>query len=379
MKKLGLYIHIPFCIQKCKYCDFLSFEHIKEEDMNRYADAAAAEIENKSAMLKDHIIDTIFLGGGTPSVLNSESLEKIIQAVFKYFKVSDSIEFTIEANPKTFNKEKLSHYLHLGINRLSMGVQSLEDDILKILGRIHSSQDFYRSFYDAREAGFSNVNTDIMFSIPKQSEKDWKNTLHNILELKPEHISFYSLKIEENTPFHEMQNKGIIEEYDEDTDRKMYWYAVNEIKNKGYIHYEISNAALEGYECRHNLKYWSMEEYLGIGAGAHSFISGIRSSNETDLNKYIHNVNNKIDTTVWSYQNSAKDNISEYIFTGLRKTDGICLSAFEKEFGIEFNALFEKEMKEMIQNNYLESLNNRIRLTDKGLDVSNNIMARFLL
>ncbi|NLE25325.1 MAG: radical SAM protein, partial [Clostridiaceae bacterium] len=160
MKKLGLYIHIPFCIQKCNYCDFLSFEHIKEEDMNSYADAAAAEIENKSTMLKDHIIDTIFLGGGTPSVLNSESLEKIIQAVFKYFKVSDSKEFTIEANPKTFNKEKLSHYLHLGINRLSMGVQSLEDDILKMLGRIHSSQDFFRSYYEAREVGFSNVNTD---------------------------------------------------------------------------------------------------------------------------------------------------------------------------------------------------------------------------
>lgn len=379
MKKLGLYIHIPFCIQKCKYCDFLSFEHIKEEDMNRYADAAAAEIENKSAMLKDHIIDTIFLGGGTPSVLNSESLEKIIQAVFKYFKVSDSIEFTIEANPKTFNKEKLSHYLHLGINRLSMGVQSLEDDILKMLGRIHSSQDFFRSYYEAREVGFSNVNTDIMFSISKQSEKDWENTLHNIFELRPEHISFYSLKIEENTPFHDMLNKGIIEEYDEDADRNMFWYAVNEIKNEGYIHYEISNAALEGYECRHNLKYWSMEEYLGIGAGAHSFISGIRSSNEADLNKYIKNANNKKDTTVWSYQNSSKDNISEYIFTGLRKTDGICLSAFENEFGIEFNALFEKEMKEMIQNNYLELLNNRIRLTDKGLDVSNNIMARFLL
>lgn len=379
MSNLGLYVHFPFCLKKCKYCDFLSFENGNDDDFELYAKAVVSELSRWREKLEDYEIDTIFFGGGTPSLLSKESMDIVIDAIYRNFNISEHLEFTVESNPKTLNTEKLSYYIDAGINRLSIGVQSLNDRILNFLGRVHSVKDFYQNYNDAREAGFKNINLDIMFSIPHQSYEDWMLTLEEVLSLKPEHISFYSLKFEESTIFYEMLNSGKIVENDEDQDRKMYWEAVNRMKKDRYIHYEISNAAALGYQCKHNLKYWSMDEYLGIGAGAHSYLKGERFSNETNLNKYIENANNKVDTRVSIHTNSKEDNISEFVFTGLRKIDGISKKEFKELFGMSFENVFHEQIEELILGNWVEISQDKIRLTNQGMDVSNYIMSKLII
>ncbi len=378
MKPLGLYVHFPFCIKKCHYCDFLSFEKISYEIIADYCNAVIKEIEKRKQDLNDYTVDTIFLGGGTPSLIPEESLEKIIVSIYNNFHIANDIEFTIESNPKTLSKEKLDFFLSSGINRISMGVQALDDTLLNFIGRVHSVQDFYKNYYEAREAGFRNINTDLIFAIPNQSMKKWQDTMEGIIELKPEHISFYSLKYEEGTPFYERYSSGEWTENDEE-DRNMYWHAVNKLRRKGYIHYEISNAAVPGYECRHNLKYWSMEEYLGIGLGAHSYLRNLRFSNERDLNKYIQNANNMEDNRIWIYQNKIKDDISEFIFTGLRKRKGICLNDFNERFKGSIEQFFPKEIDNLLSGNWIEIKENQMMLTDRGVDVSNSIMSKFII
>lgn len=378
MKKLGLYVHFPFCIKKCYYCDFLSFENNNEEILRTYCNALIKEIEKWGPDLNGYIIDTLFFGGGTPSLIPEEALEKVIAAIYKNFKIKDDIEFTIESNPKTLNKDKLASYLSSGINRISMGVQTLDVTLLNFIGRVHSAQDFYKNYYEAREAGFNNINTDLIFAVPTQEIKIWQDTLEEILRLKPEHVSFYSLKYEEGTPFYNRFCSGEWTENEEE-DRNMYWYAVNQVKQKGYIHYEISNAAVSGFECRHNLKYWSMDEYLGIGLGAHSFLGEVRFSNERNLNKYIQNANNMEDIRTWSYQNRNEDDISEYIFTGLRKREGISLSEFEERFNMPIEHFFSKEIEELLLGKWIKIKENQMMLTRKGVDISNTIMSKFII
>lgn len=378
MKKLGLYLHFPFCIRKCKYCDFLSFEIHDEDVYMDYAKAMALELRRWRDRLDGYEVDTIFLGGGTPSLISCEAMDRIVEALYE-LNLSKKVEFSIEANPKTLDMDKLSYYINSGINRLSIGVQSLDDGMLQFLGRIHTKKDFFKNYEEARNAGFENINIDLMFSIPNQSFELWMDTVKQAIELQPEHVSFYSLIIEENTPLYHMKVSGEINELDEDIDRKMYWKAVNTLCSSGYEHYEISNMAKDALVCHHNMKYWSMAEYIGIGAGAHSFFQEQRFSNETDLNKYIKNANNNLDNKVWAHQNTRYDDISEYIFTGLRKIQGIHLDDFKKRFNMSMYDCFESQINEFLSGKWMVQKNNQLMLTNKGLDISNKIMSEFIL
>jgi len=390
MKRLGLYIHIPFCIEKCRYCDFLSFGGNDESLHLAYIEALIAEIENIKGC--GYEADSIYIGGGTPSLLNSDSIIKMMDAVSKAFAVSDNAEISIEANPKTVTTQKLSAYHSAGINRLSMGAQSTDDGLLKVLGRVHNSSDITVNYEQARKAGFDNINIDLMFAIPGQTRKQWMNSLSDIINLGPEHISFYSLQLEEGTPFYRMFTEGTLEYIDDETDRNMYHDAIEKLNSSGYMHYEISNAAKPGYQCEHNLKYWSMDEYLGLGLGSHSYINGQRFSNERNLYKYIETGNKLIKKekismkqisglspfVVWEHKNSRQDDISEYIFTGLRKIEGIQLNDFTDRFGISVNEIYNNEILEHIENGLLELSEERLKFTLKGIDLSNFVLVDFV-
>lgn len=377
MKKLGLYIHIPFCIRKCGYCDFLSFSGIGRETENLYVDALIREMNYYMHLLRDYYADTLFFGGGTPSVLSLESMDKIMNAVYEKFKLGDEIEITMESNPGTLTGDKLKKYMDMGINRLSMGLQSFDDDELRLLGRIHSADDFLNNYYEARKAGFENINVDLMFGIPGQNIESWTKTLARLIKINPEHISFYSLEIEENTEFWDLRNEGRIMEASDYEDRKMYAYAVDLLKSEGYMQYEISNSARKGYECRHNLKYWSMDDYLGLGLGAHSFIEGERFGNETDLERYINNKGHE--QRIFKYQNTFNDNVSEYMFTGLRKSEGISARDFEMRFRKSVYSIFNRELLKLQKEKLIDADGDRIRLTPKGIDISNYVLSEFIL
>jgi len=379
MKKLGLYIHIPFCIKKCKYCDFISYESTPEDIINSYIKNLVTEIENKSEEASDYTVDSIFIGGGTPSIISESNIYSIMNAIHKNYKLDNIIEISIESNPKTLNKEKLQNYLDFGINRLSIGIQSFNDEDLKSLGRIHSVSDFHESYNFAREAGFKNINIDLMFSIPNQSVSNWMKNINEAMKIKPEHISFYSLKYEEDTVFYNMLMNGELKENDDESDRTMYWDAVNKLKENGYNHYEISNGALDGYECKHNLKYWSMEEFLGFGISASSFFMGQRYVNEKDLSTYINGIKTNKSIILDKHRNNEEDNISEFIFTGLRKLEGINIEKFKEYTKIDIFDRFEKEIEELTEQSLLELENQFLKLTPRGIDISNTVMSKFIL
>lgn len=391
MKRLGLYVHIPFCSQKCSYCDFLSFEgqgnspEIHEE----YIKSLIREIGiNGKSYREDYRIDSIFFGGGTPSLIQEALIADVLSAVKADFNVSDDAEITIESNPGTLNRQKLERYLAAGINRLSMGVQSLDEQCLIRLGRIHNRQDFLDNFRLAREVGFRNISVDLMFSIPGQDMEIWNDTLNDILQLAPEHISFYSLQIEEGTKFFRLFNEGELQENSDELDRGMYHEAIHLLKKRGYHHYEISNAAKPGLECRHNLKYWSMEDYLGVGLGSHSFVKGVRFSNTRNLAEYnrILAIDNQTLAEnalpeVWRQPNTRQDMISEYLFTGLRKIDGISLSDFEERFGATLQEIYRDkwpDINRFIESKHLFMDENKLKFTEKGIDVSNTVLVEFV-
>lgn len=382
-KSLGLYIHIPFCMEKCRYCDFLSFGGFGSKNHLDYVKTLVKEIEFYARQYDStYYIDTIFIGGGTPSLLDEALISDIIAAIRANFNVINIPEITIESNPKTLKRAKLESYLKMGINRLSIGAQSLDNELLKFMGRIHSVDDFISNYNLARNCGFNNINVDLIFAIPGQTMKVWNETLERVMDLDPEHISFYSLQLEENTTFYNMFIEGELEEICDELDREMYHRALKVIKSMGYTHYEISNAAKDGLECKHNLKYWSLEDYLGIGLGAHSYINGTRFSNHRDYISYlqagtlIENTNNPF--IEWEHQNSIQDDISEYIFTGLRKIQGIDLIDFEMRFGQNLNSLYGTNIKGFIKDHLLEIVNKRLRFTQKGIDISNKVLAEFV-
>lgn len=378
-KPLGLYIHIPFCIKKCNYCDFLSFE-AGYDSQKAYLGALLKEIEICSEKYHNkYYVDSIFVGGGTPSLVDTSLLRELTKALKKAFDLSDDAEITIESNPKTLNKEKLEAYLEMGINRLSIGTQSFDNDLLSRLGRAHSAEDFYDNYSLARSCGFSNINIDLMFSIPGQNLKHWQETLQCAVDLAPEHLSFYSLQIEEGTLFFQMKKEGTLVETDGQEDRDMYHYAQSFLKEKDYLQYEISNAAKKGYQSRHNLKYWSMEDYLGMGLGAHSFMSGTRFSNVTDFKTYL---SAEGASEVWNHLNSREDNISEYLFTGLRRITGVDLNDFQKRFGEQITDVFSQnwtQIERYIEDEYLIYDGNQLRFTEKGIDISNTILTEFII
>lgn len=391
--KLGIYIHIPFCVCKCRYCGFLSLENADEDIQSRYVRALTDEIRLYGSLYgNEYIVDTVFIGGGTPSVMEPEYIERIMNVARECFDIADSAEITIETNPGTLNRHKLAAYRECGINRLSIGVQSMNDDILRTLGRIHSVREFEENFALARELGFDNINTDLMFAVPGHTERIWRETLEKILELSPEHISFYSLQIEEGTPFAKMYADGTLEEIPDDTDRKMYRTAAELLTMRGYEHYEISNAARPGFMSRHNLKYWTMQEYLGLGLGAASYFKGRRFQNTAGMERYIRASGQSIladgcsclrlsGCTDEFHINTDFDNASEFVFTGLRKASGINLDEFRRFTGRNLFEVFpeaQSNIAEWKAAGLAEYDGKVFKLTYDGIDISNDILSEFV-
>ncbi len=370
---LELYVHIPFCVRKCQYCDFLSGPS-DEETKDRYIEALLKEIR-AAEHTEDYEIVSVFIGGGTPSALKAEAIASIMRTLQEQFFFCEDAEVTIEANPGTVDLKKLTIYRNVGINRLSLGLQSTDAEELKLLGRIHSYEEFLKSYEWAREVGFSNINIDLMFAIPGQTGEAWRQHLYQVAELNPEHISAYSLIIEEGTPFAE-QNLDLP---DEDTEYQMYEDTAEILERYGYRQYEISNYAKQGYMCRHNAGYWQRREYLGFGLGASSLYGGMRFSNTHQMQEYLKESRNpdqiRQDVTVLS----RNERIEEFMFLGLRMTEGISEKKFEENFDVRLMDVYGDILQKYEETGFMEHIETKWRLTRKGIHVSNHILADFLL
>lgn len=372
-KPIALYIHIPFCKQKCLYCDFPSFA-CKDSLMLDYTKALCNEIISKANCK----VSSIFIGGGTPTYLSLQCLELIKKTIAK-LNLEKNIEFTVEGNPDSFSKEKLLIFKAMGVNRLSIGLQAWQDSLLKLLGRAHNREQFINSFNTARSLGFNNINIDIMFGLPNQNIKDWHETLEKVIELNPEHISSYSLIVEEDTAYYKLMEAGKLNLPEEDLEREMYEYAIEFLKGKCYYQYEISNFSKKGFECKHNLTYWNLNDYLGCGSSAHSFMHNFRYRNIENIEKYIDNINNNIDSVEEKHQNSKEDTMEEFMFMGLRKTEGISLFEFNERFKIDIYTIYPKVIEKFLKNNMLVLEKERLFLSPKGMELSNQVMCEFIL
>ncbi|MBU5481043.1 radical SAM family heme chaperone HemW [Blautia sp. MSJ-19] len=370
---LELYIHVPFCVQKCQYCDFLSGPSDRET-RDRYIEALLAEIQAVQGAEAYEIV-SVFIGGGTPSVLEAEAIASVMEAVRDRFVFSAEAEITIEANPGTVDPKKLRGYRSAGINRLSLGLQSTDPAELRMLGRIHTYEEFLQSYRQAREAGFDNINIDMMFAIPGQTGEAWRAHLSQVAELKPEHISAYSLIIEEGTPFAERE----LDLPDEDTEYQMYEDTAAVLAEYGYHQYEISNYAREGYACRHNIGYWKRTEYLGLGLGASSLYRGERFSNTRDMQEYLGFSADAERIRKEVMKLSRNDQIEEFMYLGLRMTEGISEKQFEQNFGEQLENIYGPVLQKYKEIGFLEKSGDHWRFTRKGIHVSNHILAEFLL
>lgn len=377
MKELGVYIHIPFCISKCKYCDFVSSSEINDMT-DGYVKALKAEIEMYSDRFLQYEVKTIFIGGGTPSILDLTKLESIVDELYKRFNISKNIEFTIESNPGTLTENKLKKYTDIGINRLSIGLQSFNNDILKTIGRIHSTDDFIKSYSLARNAGFKNINIDLIYSLPGQTIEDWENTLRKVIELKPEHISAYSLKIEEGTPFDKLLAENRLQLPSDDEDRQMYDMAIKLLGKSRIEQYEISNFSKKGYECRHNLVYWNNEEYLGLGVSAHSYIDSNRFANTKDVHEYIDLISQGKSPIITEELKTKRDEMIETVFLSLRLNRGLELKKFEERFNISIFDIYGDKIDKLVNQRLLSIDKESIKLTRYGMDVSNQVFIEFL-
>lgn len=377
---ISLYLHIPFCVKKCHYCDFLSFPGCSLSRQAEYVDAMIQEIHAYCEAAEDYEVKTIFLGGGTPSLLEEELVERLFHELYSVWRAAPETEITIEANPGTLSREKLIGYHTIGINRLSLGLQSTIAQELETIGRIHNYEQFLANYYLAREAGFDNINIDIMSALPGQTLISYGKTLERILKLQPEHISSYSLILEEGTDFWE--NAEIERALpSEQTERIMYHYTKKCLQNAGYERYEISNYAKPGYACIHNQVYWTGGEYLGLGLGAASYWKGARFSNTPDMEEYMENCsrariteNRKEIVTA-----TQKSRMEEYMFLGLRMIRGVSIREFERRFGIPMNRIYGTVIRSYIGQGLLKIEQDRLMLTERGIDVSNSVMADFLL
>ena len=372
MEEIGVYIHIPFCKQKCLYCDFVSFA--QKNKQTEYIEALKKEITEWKNQNKNKKISTIYIGGGTPSYIESNYITEILSIL------GSSPETTIEVNPGTVNKQKLEAYKKSGINRLSIGLQSSKNSLLKELGRIHTYEDFLQTYKMSREIGFKNINVDLMIGLPNQTIQHIKDTLEKIIELSTEHISVYSLIIEENTPIKELIEKGILKLPDEETERQMYWYVKDFLELKGYKHYEISNFAKQDFESRHNLDCWNQKEYIGFGISAHSYIGNKRFYNISNLEKYIENCNKKeFEKNRILEETQNKDTkMREYMILGLRKIDGISINKFKEIFNENPIMYFKKELKYTCEYGLLTIDGDIIKLSNKGLDLANIVWQEFV-
>ena len=376
MKKFGIYVHIPFCKKKCKYCDFISFSCFEEKE-EEYVNCLIKEIENKKC---SNVVSTIYIGGGTPSIIDSKNIIKILESIYSNFNVLDDAEITIEINPGTVTKEKLHDYKNVGINRLSIGLQSAENRILELIGRIHTYEDFLKTYNLSREIGFKNINVDLMLAIPTQTEKELISSVEKIIELNPEHISLYSLILEEGTELESLVSKKELELLDEKIERKMYWDTKKLLEKNGYNHYEISNFSKKGFESNHNMDCWNQEEYLGIGLASHSYFENKRFSNIDNLNKYLENINNSdFEKNIELHEIQDKPNkMKEFMMIGLRKIDGVKISDFEKKFRINPLFYFRFEISKLTDEDLIEVDLDNIKLTKNGLDLANQVFEEFI-
>lgn len=374
-EELSLYIHIPFCVRKCGYCDFLSAP-ADEKARDRYVQALLMEIERyQGTETADRKIKTLYIGGGTPSILSVDQLDCIMQKIKYTFNFCDDIEASMEMNPGTASKEKCRALYQMGINRLSIGLQSTNDMELKTLGRIHSYEDFINTYTWCREAGFQNINVDLMAALPYQIVESYTTGLRKIIRLAPEHISAYSLILEEGTPFYQKYNSGCYPLPDEEQERLMYRETEQILAQAGYERYEISNYAKKGYACRHNLVYWQGGDYLGLGLGSSSYMDGVRFHNTTDFNTYVNQGAYVEDREELSVQ--AK--MEEFMFLGLRLMAGISRQQFETTFQVTLDSVYGEVLRKLKSEQLIEEMAGYVRLTEHGIDVSNYVLAEFLL
>ncbi len=379
MKIKEIYIHIPFCVRKCGYCDFLSFQY-NEETSEKYIDCLCNEILH--AEIEDTEISTVFIGGGTPSVLGERDIERIMMTVSEHFLLSDDAEITIEVNPGTVTENKAKLYKQIGINRVSIGMQSSDDEMLKKLGRIHNKKQFLECYGRLRKAGIANLNVDVMSGLPGLTLEKYEETLKMVCELGPEHISAYSLIIEENTPFFELYNpdngKKVSELPDEELERRQYERTGEILSMNGYHRYEISNYAKKGYECRHNTGYWRGVPYYGFGLGASSYIDGIRYSNVSLLDDYLKagGIAKDTDSII---RLSKNDKMEEFMYLGLRMTEGISRKQFKNLFNEDIDDVFGKVINKYSALDLIMCEDDKIFLSERGIDVSNYIFSDFLM
>lgn len=377
MSNFGVYIHIPFCQKKCRYCDFISFDKSDKIGQEKYVQAILKEIENCQIKKK---VTTIYIGGGTPSILPAEWIQKILEKIRETFEVAKEAEITIEVNPGIVDSEKLKRYHQIGINRLSIGLQAAQNELLELLGRIHVWEDFEKAYKQAANAGFDNINVDLMLGLPTQNLEDLKQSLQKVIDLNLKHISIYSLILEEGTELDKLIAAKKLQMLPDKLERKMYWETKKILEKNGYCHYEISNFAKKGFESNHNLACWNQEEYIGFGVAAHSYVEKKRFCNGNDLEEYIKNSNahefekNKKLQEEQTFEQQAK----EFMMLGLRKIEGVSISKFEQKFQIHPLFYFRFEISKLEEQDLIEVDLDNIRLTKKGLDFANIVFEEFV-
>lgn len=370
-KRIGIYLHIPFCVQKCRYCDFCSFAGAKSDRMEAYVSELCRRIEHERKSFSDVCVDTIYFGGGTPTLLSVEAFSRIFDTLRASCKMSDGCEITCECNPATADEKKFRALRELGFNRLSIGLQSVHDEELQMLGRIHTYEDFRKTFSDARAAGFDNISVDLMYALPDQVLARFEESLVRLAELSPEHISVYGLKIEEGTPFWKQRDSLRLPE--EETELAMYLACTEILSHYGYEKYEISNFSKKGRESRHNLRYWHGEEYLGFGVAAHSYFCGERFGNSRDIAAFLSGE----DIVEERVRLDERELRNEYLMLRLRLSEGIDERELDERFGVRFDTLLPAT-KRLVEHGLLQRRGERISFTDRGFFVSNAILSELL-
>ena len=374
---LGLYIHIPFCVTKCKYCDFNSFK-IDLNEKIKYLNYLGEEMKLYKEEIKNREIDSVFVGGGTPSILNENEINILFEKIKENFNIKSNAEITMECNPGTLTLNKLKVMKKSGVNRLSIGLQAVQNHHLKYIGRIHTFEEFEKNYHDAKQMGFDNINIDLMYALPNQSREDWMESLEKVVKLNPTHISAYSLILEENTELFKMYERDEFNLLDENTDIEMYEYTINYLKSHGYNQYEISNYAKDNFECKHNVLYWKCEEYVGIGASASGYFNGIRYNNICELDNYEKMILEGEKPIEWEEKLSIKDEIEESIFLGLRMNEGIQISDFKEKYNFDFEKEYKNEIEKLSKMELIEIDNNLMKLTQKGREISNSVFVQFI-
>ena len=378
-KELGIYIHIPFCKKKCYYCDFISYQG-KTDLIEKYIESICLEIDNwkNSTNIKQYNVTSIYIGGGTPSYIEPKHISKILKHLNEF--INKNVEITIEVNPGTVINSKLENYKEVGINRLSIGLQETHDELLKTIGRIHTYEEFLNTYNWARGVGFKNINVDLMVGLPNQTIQDIKESLEKVVKLKPEHISVYSLILEEGTKLEKQIEKGSLSLPNEDVERAMYWYVKNTLEKSGFKHYEISNFAKEQKESKHNMNCWNQHQYRGFGIAAHSYIEGVRFSNTTILEDYIENISKEdYDQNIRVHERQTTDIMEkEYMLLGLRKLEGVSITEFKNKYKENPLFLFREELNELVEQKLIIICGDKIKLTSKGLDLANLVWEKFV-